>query len=310
MSEEARSSSEDPALFSWLNRRSLSASVFFFGSLCGRSDFDDEDTRGDSQGGAQGDVQRNRQTGHLHLLRRGSLSVRTSGGTVRRIDRPSLILFSAAEGHRLETEEKASAELVCARLSFAGPEAELLLHGLPTLLIIPLDKLSGLGPVLERLFDEAFTPAFGQSVAIELIVELLLVMLLRHCIAEGVTESGLLAGLADPRLARVLAAMHDRPTAELHIEELAAIAGMSRSSFTAAFKQRIGTSPGDYLTTLRLALAKQALLQGRPLKAVAPLAGYKSATALARAFQRQFGCGPREWLAYQRQEPVRRASTS
>ena len=47
---------------------------------------------------------------------------------------------------------------------------------------------------------------------------------------------------------------------------------MSRSSFAAAFKQRIGISPGDYLTTLRLALAKQALLQGRPLKAVAPLA--------------------------------------
>lgn len=292
MSEEARRPSEDPALFSWLNRRSLSASVFFSGSLCGRSDF------------AGGDAQGNRQTGHLHLLRRGSLSLQTAGGAIKRIDRPSLILFAGAQGHRLETEEQVSAELVCAHLSFAGPEAELLLRGLPTLLVIPLDSLTGLGPVLERLFDEAFTPAFGQSVAVDLIVELLLVMLLRHCIAEGLTESGLLAGLADPRLARVLAAMHDRPTAELNIEELAAIAGMSRSSFAAAFKQRIGTSPGDYLTTLRLALAKQALLQGRPLKAVAPLAGYKSATALARAFQRQFGCGPRDWLACQRRDPA------
>lgn len=301
MSEEARSSSEDPALFSWLNRRSLSASVFFVGSLCGRSDFDE----GSSQEQADVDAEKNRQTGHLHLLRNGSLSVQTASGMVRVLDRPSLILFAGAEGHRLETKENANAELVCARLSFEGPEAELLVRGLPTLLIVPLDTLAGLGPVLERLFDEAFTPAFGQSVAIELIVELLLVMLLRHCIAEGLTESGLLAGLADPRLARALAAMHDRPTAELNIEELAAIAGMSRSSFTAAFKQRIGTSPGDYLTTLRLALAKQALLQGRPLKAAAPIAGYKSATALARAFQRQFGCGPREWLAYQRREPVR-----
>ncbi|MGP1253128.1 MAG: cupin domain-containing protein [Kiloniellales bacterium] len=292
MSEEARRPSEDPALFSWLNRRSLSASVFFSGSLCGRSDFAGDDAQG------------NRQSGHLHLLRRGSLSLQTAGGTIRRIEQPSLILFAGAQGHRLETEEQVSAELVCAHLSFAGPEAELLLRGLPTLLVIPLDSLTGLGPVLERLFDEAFTPAFGQSVAVDLIVELLLVMLLRHCIAEGLTESGLLAGLADPRLARVLAAMHDRPTAELNIEELAAIAGMSRSSFAAAFKQRIGTSPGDYLTTLRLALAKQALLQGRPLKAVAPLAGYKSATALARAFQRQFGCGPRDWLACQRRDPA------
>lgn len=300
MSEETRRSSEDPALFSWLNRRSLSASVFFIGSLCGRSDFDGAEASAE----AGGDAHTTRQTGHVHLLRRGALSLRTAGGSVRCIDRPSLILFTGVEGHRLETEDTASAELVCAHLSFEGPEAELLLRGLPTLLIIPLDSLTGLGPVLERLFDEAFTPAFGQSVAIELIVELLLVMLLRHCIAEGLTESGLLAGLADPRLARVLAAMHDRPTEEVNIEDLAAIAGMSRSSFTAAFKQRIGTSPGEYLTTLRLALAKQALLQGRPLKTVAPLAGYKSATALARAFQRQFGCGPREWLASQRRAPM------
>ena len=94
--------------------------------------------------------------------------------------------------------------------------------------------------------------------------------------------------------------MHENPAADLNIEQLAEIAGMSRSSFAAAFKKRVGASPGDYLTTLRLALAKQALRQDRPLKAVAPLVGYKSTTALARAFQRQFGCGPREWLARQR----------
>ena len=290
MSEEARSSSEEPALFPWLQHHSLSASVFFSGSLCGRSDHGPDDGPGDSHG-------------HLHLLRRGALSLKTRGGAVRRIDRPSLILFARPQHHRLEAEEQPGAELVCARLTFAGPEADLLLLGLPEPLVVPLDALTGLGPVLERLFDEAFTPAFGHRVAVDLIIELLLVMLLRHCIAEGLTEKGLLAGLADPKLARALTAMHEQPAAALNIERLAEIAGMSRSNFAAAFKQSVGSSPGDYLTTLRLALAKQALLQGRPLKAVAPLAGYKSSTALARAFQRQFGCGPRDWLARQRQKP-------
>ena len=283
MSEEARSSSEDPSLFPWLNRRSLSASVFFSGTLCGHSDHGAEDANG-----------------HLHLLRRGSLCLRSADGTVSLIDRPSLILLARTQGHRLDTDERTGAELVCARLTYAGPETEFLLLGLPDLLIIPLDALKGLGPVLERLFDEAFTPAFGHRVAIDLIIELLLVMLLRHCIAEGLTESGLLAGLSDPKLIRALSAMHENPAADLNIEQLAEIAGMSRSSFATAFKKRVGASPGDYLTTLRLALAKQALRQDRPLKAVAPLVGYKSTTALARAFQRQFGCGPREWLARQR----------
>ncbi len=286
MSEETRSSSDDPSVFPWLNRRSLSASVFFSGSLCGGADHNAEDGQG-----------------HLHLLRHGTLSLETRGGAVTRIERPSLILFARPQNHRMNAEDLPGAELVCARLSFTGPEADLLLLGLPEPLVVPLDALTGLGPVLERLFDEAFTPAFGHRAAVDLIVELLLVMLLRHCIAEGLTERGLLAGLADPKLARALTAMHEQPAAPLNIERLAEIAGMSRSNFAAAFKDGVGTSPGDYLTSLRLALAKQALLQGRPLKAVAPLAGYKSSTALARAFQRQFGFGPRDWLAQQRQKP-------
>ncbi|TQV76097.1 AraC family transcriptional regulator [Denitrobaculum tricleocarpae] len=313
MSEETRRSSEDPDLFPWLSGRSLTASVFFSGSLCGTSDVGDV--------GAQG---------HLHLLRRGPLRLHSKGEAVRHIEQPSLILFSKPRGHRLEAEGQAASkqesepankrgsepvrgsggesgsepgsELVCARLSYNGPEAEFLMLGLPDPLIVPLDALAGLGPVLERLFDEAFTPGFGQRAAVDLILELLIVMLLRHCIARGLVERGLLAGLADPKLARSLAAMHADPAAELNIEALAGIAGMSRSNFAAAFKQRVGASPGDYLTALRLELAKQLLLRGRPLKAVAPATGYQSATALARAFQRRFGCAPRAWLTRQRAE--------
>lgn len=283
MSEETRSSSKDPDLFPWLSGRNLSANVFFSGSLCGTSDIGDD--------GAQG---------HLHLLRQGPLRLHSQGEAVRSIEQPSLILFSQPRGHRLESDGQTDSELVCARLSYRGPEAEFLLLGLPDPLIIPLESLAGLGPVLERLFDEAFTPAFGQRAAVDLIVELLIVMLLRHCIAEGLVEKGLLAGLADPKLSRSLATMHSDPAAELNIEELARIAGMSRSNFAAAFKQSLGASPGDYLTALRLERAKQLLLSGRPLKAVAPLTGYNSPTALARAFQRRFGHGPRDWLNEQR----------
>lgn len=279
MSEETRNSSEDSDLFPWLSGRNLSASVFFSGSLCGTSEVSDD--------GAQG---------HLHLLRRGPLRLHTRREEVRHIEQPSLVLFSQPRGHRLEADEQAGSELVCARLSYKGPEAEFLMLGLPDPLIVPLDTLSGLEPVLERLFDEAFTPAFGHRAAVDLIVELLIVMLLRHCIAEGLIERGLLAGLADPKLARSLSAMHADPAGELNIEALASIAGMSRSNFAAAFKQCVGASPGDYLTALRLELAKQFLLRGRPLKAVAPMTGYRSPTALARAFQRRFGLGPREWL--------------
>jgi AraC-like DNA-binding protein len=292
LSEETRQSSEAASsdvdspevagAFPWLSRRSLSASVFFSGPLCGGADHADD--------GPQG---------HLHLVQRGPVTLHAAGSAPQRIEKPSLILFARPRRHRLETDEPAGADLVCARLAFEGPEADLLLLGFPERLVIALEDLEGLEPVLGRLFDEAFTRAFGQQVAVDLLIELLMVMLLRHCVARGLTESGLLAGLADPKLGRALAAMHRAPEAELPLERLADIAGMSRSTFAAAFKARVGISPGDYLTTLRMTIARQELLAGRPLKAVAAEAGYNSPTALARAFHRQFGCGPREWLARQ-----------
>ena len=285
MSEEAYPSSEDAEIFPWLTRRSLRASVFFSGSLCGRSEHGSEDG-----------------LGHLHLVRRGPVTLQAPGSDPLRIERPSLVLFARPRGHSLEADERSGADLVCAQLAFTGPEADLLLLGFPARLVIALDDLEGLQPVMERLFDEAFGSAFGQRAAVDLLIELLLVMLLRHCIACGLTEKGLLAGLGDPKLARALAVMHRSPEAVLNLERLADIAGMSRSTFAAAFKDRVGVSPGDYLTTLRLALARQALLAGRPLKAVSAEVGYGSPTALARAFQRQFGCAPREWLARQGRE--------
>lgn len=281
MSEEARRPSDDATLFPWLNRHSLGASVFFSGRLCGAQDY------------AAG------HGGHLHLVRRGPVGLRVPGRAPQCIERPSLILFARATGHRLDADETAGADLICAQLRFDSPEAELLLLGFPDLLVIALEELDGLEPVLQRLFDEAFSEAFGQRAAVDLLIELLLVMLLRHCIARGSLERGLLAGLADRKLGRALAAMHAAPESTLNIERLAEIAGMSRSTFAAAFKARVGVSPGDYLTALRLALAKQALLAGRPLKAVAAEAGYASPTALARAFQRRFGLGPRDWLSRQ-----------
>jgi AraC-like DNA-binding protein len=283
LSEQAHRSSEDAALFPWLTRRSLSARVFFSGALCGAQTYAGE--------GPQG---------HLHLVHRGPVWLHAAGRGAQRIDQPSLILLPRPLGHRLEADETSGAELVCAHLSFDAPEADLLLLGFPERLVIPLDALEGLEPVLDRLFDEAFTPAFGRTAAVDLLVELLLVMLLRHCIARGLMDSGLLAGLADPKLARALAAMHAAPAAALSIEHLADTAGMSRSSFAAAFKAKVGISPGDYLSMIRLTLAKQGLQAGRPLKAVAAEVGYNSPTALARAFQRRFGCGPRDWLARQR----------
>lgn len=104
-----------------------------------------------------------------------------------------------------------------------------------------------------------------------------------------------MCGLAHPKLALALTAMHQRPGVAWTLEALAGEAGMSRSAFAATFKQVLGETPADHLANWRFTLAQQALQQGAPVKLLATDLGYSNASALARAFARKTGTTPREW---------------
>ncbi len=278
LSEETRQSSKDDPLSLVLSRLGLATDLFFSGTMCGRSAFDTP-------------------YGHLHVVRRGPATLHAPGCEPVEIDRPSLVLYPRAIAHDLVADDMAGADLVCARLSFGGDDANPLLVGFPDRFIIGLDELSGLERTIALLFEEAFADAYGSRAAINALMQVLLVMLFRFCVNRGLIDTGLLGGLADSRLGRSLQAVHAAPERNWSVESLADEAGMSRANFAALFKARVGMPPADYLTTLRLAIAKQRLRAGRSLKAVAGEVGYASTTALSRAFTRRFGCNPREWLA-------------
>jgi len=117
-------------------------------------------------------------------------------------------------------------------------------------------------------------------------------MVLRRTIDAGATQPGLLAGLSHPALHRALAAMHDQPSRAWRIEDLAAIAGVSRSRFMELFREVVGTTPSSYLTEWRLALARRALVRGDRVKSIAAHVGFGSAAAFSRAYTRRFGHPP------------------
>lgn len=109
-------------------------------------------------------------------------------------------------------------------------------------------------------------------------------------------KTGMLAGLAHPHLRRALVAMHERPEKDWTLEELAGVAGMSRSVFARCFRETVGDTPGSYLQRWRIGLAQKALLQKRSLKLIAQDVGYGSEAALSRAFRMRVGQSPLEWL--------------
>ena len=73
--------------------------------------------------------------------------------------------------------------------------------------------------------------------------EVLIVRMMRAQIEAGSTQPGLLAGLSDQRLSRAIVAMHDKPGQAWRTEDLAQLAGMSRSRFAERFYQPSANRP-------------------------------------------------------------------
>jgi AraC-like DNA-binding protein len=173
-----------------------------------------------------------------------------------------------------------------------------LLSGLlPTLVHIQAsDPAAGrLKRTIDSLVEEALADRPGRDLVVDRLIEVLLVEALRFR-SEGVDaigQSGLLAGLADPLLARALGRLHADVAHAWSVEELARAAGLSRSAFSERFSQKVGVPPMQYLIDWRIALAK-AMLQrdSPPLEAVAAAIGYQSASAFSTAFRREVGRPP------------------
>ncbi|HWZ50973.1 MAG TPA: AraC family transcriptional regulator [Granulicella sp.] len=261
----------------------LSARVFYSGRLCGVSGDHATET-----------------AGHLHLLRRGTLHVERPQLPPITIAEPSVLFYPRPCRHRFRADPAAGAELVCARIEFGAGMQNPLVQTLPELLIVPLASVHELAPTANLLFTEAFAEHPGRQAAIDHLTEYALVLLLRAAMNRRLIAGGVLLGLADPRLALAIAAMHQQPAHPWSLETLAQTAGMSRARFAVHFRQIVGVTPFDYLADWRIGIAQTLLRKGMPLKIVAPAVGYASSTALTRVFSQRLGLSPTVWIAHDR----------
>lgn len=261
-----------------LRRFQVEARLFHAGPLCGAHDFD----------AAEG-------AGHLHLVKRGPVTLHHAGGRPIEVREPSLVFYPAPFTHRFAAPRKSGADVVCASVHFGGGGPSPIAAALPPFVVLALDALDGLEPTLDLLFAEAFGGRCGRQAAVNRLLEVAIIQVLRFAMVEGRTSAGMLAGLADAGLARALVAMHEKPGHAWTLERLAVRAGMSRSRFAARFHAVVGTTPGAYLAEWRITVARDLLRHGRPLGVVAGEVGYGSAPALSRAFRAVTGQSPREW---------------
>jgi len=156
------------------------------------------------------------------------------------------------------------------------------------------------GAKLHRLVsmirDEAAEAQAGRDAVLSRLIEVMLIETLRREASSTLPDNGVLRGLADPQLARAIAEIHGDVARGWTVGELARRAGMSRAVFARRFSQVVGSAPVEYLLGWRMALAKDALVNGRgSLEEIAFRVGYKSASAFSTAFSQRVGCPPSEY---------------
>lgn len=262
-----------------LTHFSLHAGVFYTGNICGIHDFEKDVMRG-----------------HLHLIRRGPVQVIGARKESIHISEPSLLFLPRPDTHRLLADERAGADVVCGTVQFGGGGSNPITDSLPDVVLVELALLPGIEALLGLMFDEAFAGHCGRQAVLDRLCEVLMIQLLRHCIDQGLTQGGTLAGLADARLAKALIALQEDPARQWALSDMAAVAGMSRARFAVRFHEVTGETPADYLSSWRIMAAQRLLRRGIQVKHAACDVGYGSAGALTRAFVRKLGASPTQWL--------------
>ena len=244
------------------------------------------------------------QKAMFHFVASGYCVLSTDDGAADVLLGPGdAVLFNRPQDHRLiaprNSGESDATLLLCGYFEFDSPLAKVLLASLPAQLLLRRDPHSDSGEsaapsaLLQLIIAEAEQDGPGAMMLMDKLSDALFMYALRQCLATGSVEKGLLSALSDPTIGPALLAMHQEPEHPWTVAGLAETAHLSRAAFARRFVQSVGTSPMEYVTSLRLQQAMSALSErGCSVAEAAEIAGYATEAAFSRAFKRIHGVSP------------------
>ena len=243
---------------------------------------------------AKGRMELEGRAAHVCVLQEGRLKVSKGSEPPATIDSGDLFLLTRdAEELRIMAVDGPASLVVC-RFWFDASSLRAMLFALPWLIQIRrAEAAAWLEGLVRYLLLEADDGQPGGALMISRLIDLIVILTLRTWVHEG-RAAGWLGGLSDARVARVLRKIHEQPLQRLSIDALAAVAGMSRSSFSERFTALVGRSPLRYQNEWRLTLARDMLAKRSARVGEVGIAiGYESEAAFSRAYKAFFGCSPR-----------------
>ncbi|WP_299297875.1 AraC family transcriptional regulator [uncultured Tateyamaria sp.] len=205
-------------------------------------------------------------------------------------DDPTCLIL-AGQGGGIAQISGGGKVLLSAHVTWGGAQNPLF-AALPRIVRHSLEEDDDMRAIVTLLLSEQRATRCGSASVLNRLAEVLVVRLMRGQIEAAHVETGLLGGLADPRLSRAIVAIHDTPGHAWRVDALAEVAGLSVSHFSELFREAVGVTPLAYLRKWRLVLARQDIERGDRVQRVAQRYCYGSTEALSRAMSQAYGASP------------------
>jgi AraC-like DNA-binding protein len=236
--------------------------------------------------------------GDIVMIPHGDSHLLGNGKHARPVDSMKAFEKNLSEGLKLARHGGGGevTRLVCGFMVFEPRMSSVVLSGLPKIVKVHLSD----GPGSQWIRDSIRfavgeeNNGDGSGLVVAKLSEVLFVETLRRFVGElSESNSGWLAGARDPAIGKALAFLHDDPSRDWTVEDLARKVGLSRTRFAERFRHFIGDSPMAYLKKWRLKVGAEALLStDKSVAEIAGAVGYGSESAFNRAFKLEYGSPP------------------
>ncbi|WP_341675682.1 AraC family transcriptional regulator [Niveibacterium sp. SC-1] len=196
-------------------------------------------------------------------------------------------------------ESATDIDILCGEFALRGAARKLLAQALPDRMLVRTHGRADAARLLalvSLLREETGDARAGSAAVVTHMASALFALFLRAWMEQTTFAPGLLALLADRRLAPALEAMLAEPGGDCSIERLAERCHLSRASFLRGFRRIANATPGEVLAQIRMAQAATWLREGRLSSGeISERVGYRSEAAFRRAFKRLIGAAPGQY---------------
>ncbi|GLZ42512.1 AraC family transcriptional regulator [Actinokineospora sp. NBRC 105648] len=242
-------------------------------------------------------------------LQQGDLAIFPTGVAHRMSDQPDRVgtplraLLAArapgASDRLVHGGDGAQSRVLCAGLHFDASAASSLYRALPWMMVLERERVEReplLRDVINLLVAYQGGDVPGSQVITLRAFEMAFVLTLRPLLGGMMERPEVLAALQHPGISKALLIMYTRFAEPWTIESLAREVGMSRSAFTASFRELVGEGPARHLASHRMRESARLLAESSiPQSALPQRVGYKSAVGFHLAFRKCFDMTPGEY---------------